>query len=336
MPEIEGDPAREGTCAAWVAETVINGDASVCDDLVGKTHENGWLVEQEMADLVQPYVEMVMSRDTFEAELKRSASMGDTTLTGTLDAESMTPDVLYIDDLKYGYDVVEPVNNAQLKCYLWLRARSSRAQITWPQTVKLSIYQPRALHRDGIYRTWTLTMQECQEIVAEIDTAVANFALRRNATPGSHCMHCLSANTCEALTHTTYSMWDVVSGSVQNAPDGPSIAQELDFLTRADQLLKARKAAVSADIEARLAANKFVPGWAMEERFGKRMFRLDRASIEALTGVDPVEEKMITPAALERAGVSKKTVKAMTRTPMIGRKLSRVDETQIARIFTNG
>ena len=52
----DGDAAREGTCAAWVAELVINGDATCAEDMLGKVHANGWEVDEEMVKHINAYL----------------------------------------------------------------------------------------------------------------------------------------------------------------------------------------------------------------------------------------------------------------------------------------
>jgi len=326
LPEADTDAAREGTCAAWVAECVINGDATHCDDLVGKTHENGWFVDQQMADHIQPYVKMLQSRDMCVAEVLINANP----ITGTLDAKSTKGTTLYIDDLKYGYRIVEPTT-PQLVCYMAGVLQEGVANITH---VQLGIYQPRAQHPEGIYRTITLTIAEAREQANAI-VAIANDVVQGVgcATPGPHCSNCLRAHDCTALAHSVYEMWDVVNANGLLEPTGTDVANELALLTRLSDILSARKTAVEADAEERIKRNEFVPGWSMVERYGKRMFTLDRESIKTMTGFDPVEEKMVTPAALERMGADKDLVKAMTKTPMIGRKLKPVTDKTIAKLF---
>lgn len=324
LPETDTDAAREGTCAAWVAECVINGDATHCDDLIGKTHENGWFVDQEMADHIQPYVEMAQSRSGAQAEV--SVSFGP--VTGTLDLKSYSPGTLHVDDLKYGYGIVEPTT-FQLKCYLAGVAQGE----SLPERIVLGIYQPRAQHRDGIYRTITLTRDEAYQVVEEVRAAASAAVAGGSATAGPHCLNCLRAHDCEALAHAVYDMWEPVQKNGLLQPNAADVSQELTFLNRLSDILEARHAAVRADAEERIKSGQFVPGWALQDRHGKRKFTLDRDSIRTLTGFDPVEEKMITPAALERMGADKKVVKAMTTTPRIGRKLEPVTEKDIAKMF---
>ena len=84
LPDEEGDEAREGTCAAWVAECCINDDISPWD-FVDETHENGWIVDADMARHLEPYVKMARGRTEAFAENFVSVEMGAITLAGTSD-----------------------------------------------------------------------------------------------------------------------------------------------------------------------------------------------------------------------------------------------------------
>jgi len=327
LPDTEIDAAREGTCAAWVAECIINGDATCADDLVGKTHENGWFVDQTMADNVQPYVKMLQARSAgVQAEVRISFD----NVQGTLDALSVDGTTLYIDDLKYGYGIVEPYLNKQLLCYMAGILDQYKGTVT---NVQLGIYQPRAIHPDGIYRTWDLNFELAEGYVNWIRELAAAVSDASTAHPGPHCMHCLRAHDCVALTHSVYDMWEPVNANGLTDATGPELSDELKFLHRLRDILEARVTGLEADIEGRLSRNEFVPGWAMAEKTGKRMFTVDGDTIKAFTGIDPWDKKLITPAELERRHANKDVVKAMTKTPRIGRKLTRVSEKTIAKMF---
>ena len=109
-PEEDGDAAREGTCAAWVAELVINGDATDAADLLGRVHKNGWEVDEEMVKHINAYLAILPEHGRAEVFMQTEQ------LEGTADHIGVN----VITDLKYGYRVVEAVGNWQLLTYLWL------------------------------------------------------------------------------------------------------------------------------------------------------------------------------------------------------------------------
>lgn len=340
LPDDETDAAREGTCAAWVAETVINGDADHCDDLIDKTHPNGWVVDDEMSRHVQPYVDMILSRQDPRAEVYRESVYGSVKVAGTLDAESWDGDTLCIDDLKYGWQIIEPTS-WQLRAYmalylweLWNKHDGSRK----PNAIRLGIYQPRPVHAEGIYRTVTVSMIEAVEYATAINNRVIDFnAGADTATPGSHCDHCQGAAICAALTQSIYAMWQPVSDRTVAVPTNQQLSDELDMLDRMEKLLKARTAAVQAEAEFRMDNQQVVPGWAKMPKSGKRKFTVDGDTIKVLTGIDPYEKpKLCTPAELERRGAPAPVVKQLSVTPTVGHKLSRVDEKTVASLFEKG
>ena len=82
---------------------------------------------------------------------------------GMVDAGTMRPDGIYIDDLKYGVGVsVQAEGNEQLAIYAesLLRQWEQSSDIDNELPVHLSIFQPRDRNNPEPVRTWTLTRRE--------------------------------------------------------------------------------------------------------------------------------------------------------------------------------
>lgn len=342
MLDRETDAAREGTCAAWVAECVLEGDAGTAEDLLGRVHKNGWEVDEDMVRHVQPYIELCQTRHNGVAEETLSVDWPGqnddvaVTLGGTADHKGWADDLLtkrHVTDLKFGYGIVDPFENRQLLCYAYLDyAKMVRDGIAPPQMYILSIYQPRALHKDGIYRKWVVSLDEIMPYFKQINDLVRQIMLG-GSRAGSWCMHCPRAARCATLTQSVYAMWEPLSGRAFLNPTGQQLADELDMLDRFRHLYDARKAAVSAEVESRVAARKHVPGWGMVDKIGKAAWKHEPEVIEMMTGVDPYEQKTVTPAELKRRGADKDLVDELTYRPKVGRKLDRVTQQDIARAF---
>lgn len=329
----DGDAAREGTCAAWVGELVINGDVASANDMLGQTHENGWTVDADMVKHIQWYADTIMVRDTtHKAEVRIDHPVFP--MGGTADHLGWSRDwnTLYIDDLKYGYDIVEPTT-WQLICYLFLILANIEPN-HWPKLIQLSILQPRAIHNDGPYRKLVVDIAGIQPRLNQMQTRVEALLGGENlATPSDKCLHCTHAFKCTALTRTVYSMWEVLQSREYLNPTPHQLAEELSMVERMDELFTARKNAVQAESEARLNEGGFVPGWSLERRYGKRKFTVDSPVIEMLTGVDPSVDKTCTPAELIRRGANEKVVQTITTTPFIGVKMKRLDADNVATQF---
>jgi hypothetical protein len=335
LSDEDTEEAMEGTCAAWVAEQCINNRSTDVRDFIGQSHpENGWIVDADMARHIEPYVKMALGRVSPIAEVSREIQIGSTTLAGTSDLWSFAENgsLFCIDDLKYGYDIIEP-RSWQLGVYMTLAIFGDQLL---PKLVRLGIYQPRALHPDGIYRTLVLNTQEinewCRKIYARVETIDQGA---RDAESGDHCPHCPKAAMCEAITHSAYRFFHGLTGERFDVPTGQQLTDEYDFLERAETILKARKTAVHAEVNARLDGGKFVPGLVREQRPGKRKFKdhLSSKEIKMLTGVNAIKADIVTPAELERRGANPDLVKRLTYTPNTGRALTRVTPESISKKF---
>jgi hypothetical protein len=330
----EGDEAREGTCAAWVAQMVLTGQAADCTALVGKTHANGWLVTPAMAADVQGYVAMILKRGgTTTCEHTVTLST-DPLIAGTLDLSATVGDkpILYVDDLKYGRKVVEVRRNTQLIIYAAAVLRKY-APGTF-NVVQLGIYQPRAFHRDGIYRKWVVSVADLQQMAdAIIEAGRATYAPNPTATPGDWCDHCPVATRCEALAHTNYARISLVHSQAHRDMTAAELSRELDFLDEAEATVKARKKAVVAEAEQR-ARKENIPGYRLEPGKGQRRFNVPGPVIQAMTGVNPYTEPgLCTPAELIRRGASKDAAHALSIVPNTGMKLVKFGADDIAAAF---
>lgn len=330
-PEQEpSDAAREGTCAAWVAECVLKGDASTCADLIDRNHVNGWLVTPDMATHVQGYVDMIKARGG-AINVEQFVTLSEH-ISGTLDCSaSAIGSVIYIDDLKYGYIPVEVDTTTQVRIYA--AAEYARLHRTDISHVQIGIYQPRAFHPDGIYRTLLIPIAEIIEFAYWIIER-GNEALKPDAlaVPGTYCEFCNGASKCAALAATNYATLALVTDRRHRHMNAQEAATEWLFLDDAFTILKARKKAVEAEIEARYKNEPF-PGLIMRDTYGRRKFNVDAATVKAFTGVDGSETVPLSPAEMERRGADPKMVNALASAPFTGRKLQRLTRNQIAKAF---
>lgn len=330
--EPESDAAREGTCAAWVADCVLKGEYRTCLIMLGMEHTNGWIVDDEMVYFVEGYVEAVRARGgTINAEQYVRLTEY---IAGTFDSSTVSWDetTLNVDDLKYGRKLVDVWENTQTIIYGYAELmRLRNPNIT---TVRLGIYQPRVWHPEGIHRTWSMSVNELHKLASAIAEAGNKCQEpEASATPGGHCEYCKGRLECEALARTNYAFHDVIEARGQGVMNAEEMSNELTFLERAEALLKARKTAVHAEAEYRINKGEFVRGWGMKERKGNRKFTVDLTTVQLLTGVSPYDRVEMTPAQLEQAGANKKIVSKISMTPTVGHKLDHITERDFGRMF---
>lgn len=314
------DAAREGTCAAWVAEMVLTGQHANCTDMLGEAHTNGWVVDEDMVRFIQDYVDLMRERYGEHATAEQYVRLSNY-IAGTPDAFAVIDDHLYVDDLKYGHKIVEPWENTQVMIYAGAIAQQSPVVINH---VTIGIYQPRAAHPLGHHRTWSPSIEELSTRLQQLIVA-SEQAQDPNAvcTPGEHCRYCDAAHRCSAVAFELYRCVSFMRNDHQREMTNEEISAELAFLELAENMLSGRKSAVKADAKARIKSGKVIPQWSLEAGKGHRKWTRDNKTVHAMTGVDPASDKMVTPAELIRRGADKKMVARLVTTPETAPQLKR-------------
>lgn len=331
-PQVPTDPAREGTCAAWVAEMVLTGECSSAFDLVGQSHpENDWVVEEVMAYHVQRYVMLLRSYGG-QLKVERKVTLNEY-LEGTPDGHAVIQgDWLRVCDLKYGYVPVEPYRNYQVGTYGAAILRD------YPNIRKISIeiYQPRAYHSAGIHRMWEPDWEEFEKFRDEIIwAAVSTQSEFPPLRPGKHCRYCDAALKCPAARSFSYDVHERLLTEDDRRDMTPEeLSTELDFLDAAEAILNARKDTIRAEATSRISS-EHIPGWFMDQRRGNRRFQkgLEPSVIRAFTGVNPITEKIITPAEAERLGAPSDMIAKLTEHPLTSPKLVKIAPDYYKQLF---
>lgn len=326
-PEPQSDAQREGIAAAWVADIVLRGDATTAEDAQGETAPNGWIITEDMVHHVQGYIDHVQSHG---GTPRSETALRWNGVYGRPDAHvSDTGNVLHIDDLKYGYKIIEPEGNTQLLLAACALVQPHHTEFN------LTIYQPRPYHPAGPCRIWTLTRRQLEEWSLWLaDRVTAAEEPNPVATPGEQCDYCPRRTCCPAIIETTYATHDVISSrSPGRKLTGAELASELRFLQMAERLLKARLSGTASEAEARARAGEFIPGWALETNRGRRELTASPDVVADLTGVDPYKRVLKSPAELEREGVPPPLVKALSTPPYAGVKLTEWKPSDIKRMF---
>lgn len=330
-PQPESDPAREGTCAAWVAEMVLTGRAPDANSLTGQAHPNGWEVDDEMASHCQDYIDLIRATPG-QHFTEQHVTLSDL-IAGTLDSATFTPDgTLIVRDLKYGRRLIEP-DTPQLVIY----AGAMLSVVGPVQRVRTEIYQPRGFHPRGIHRVRDWTPEEIWTLCQHYDTrAQACYAPDPVATPGPQCVDCDGATRCAALSATVANIVALVEMPHDRQRTPAEMASNLQFLRWAERIVKAATSAAETESLARHMAGDTLPGWGMSERLGQTKVTVGPDAIRAMTGKDPLDGKDIklTVADLKRAGLSERQIRTFTDRPVIGYKLEPLDASVLVERFT--
>lgn len=249
---------------------------------------------------------------------------------GSYDISYVIGNILYIEDLKYGWGIVDVKENWQLLGYaLGEYQRLARlGQII--DGVILKIHQPRPHHEEGTTREWSLSIPHLMGYYEQINNHFLLVAQGdATLTTGSQCKYCpAAAKDCPAFSRVFYSAIDVaLSNPKQDSLTESEIAAQLELLERVADVFKIKQDSLHALAINRIKSGKIIRGWAADKNYGHRKWKknISPEIIETLTGKKIVQQIMMGPAEAEKMGVSKKLVEHLVEQHFIGLKLKRKD-----------
>lgn len=318
---------EEGTAAGELLERKIVGLE------IGKTASNGVYFDDDMHFYTTPiYNDMKMRAEgeiLCETRIDWETRSG-IMIRGQYDAAFVDKNgTLCVEDLKYGFGIVEVEQNWQLLAYA-IGEVIRRGQGF--KEIKLTIHQPRAHHEEGSSREWRLTYQELLEYKEKIEIRMEEISNGKSTLQTSDkCKYCeASAEACPAFNRLFYRALEVSTEFFQDSLDEDEIARQLDQVSRAEEVIKIKKDSLTELGVSRIKAGKILPGYIQSKKYGNRSWKVGMSpeSIFAMTGIDVVEKKFMTPAKAEKAGVDKKLVKEISEAKFKGMKLERKSATK--------
>jgi hypothetical protein len=225
--------------------------------------------------------------------------------------------VVYVKDYKFGH---KPVNKWwQLITYAICIKTWLELDDCW--TFELAYFQPRAMHRDGPYRTITVVADLLNEWLCEIqyqiDLALSDEALCK---VGDGCYMCPAAHRCEALQKASSTLAEWFASDTTPFDLTPEQeSSELDRLELAHEIIKNRITAIKQSIIGGLKHGKEGYSYVLESQPGREVWRdgLETVKIlEALYNVTLVTEKPITPKQAIAKKIPAEVVRQYSTTPM--------------------
>lgn len=343
----EGESAAEGTAAHFAGSEELLGR----EVREGQVADNGVVLTEEMLEGAALWVEDVIEVAGSSHRMAEMMIEQRVAMPRIHDEAFGTPDTWFYDqnagrlycwDFKFGHGVVEVYENWQLLAYVCgildlLGIDGRNDQHLW---VHMRVVQPRAYHRDGRVREWKVLASDLRGYFNQLNHAAHEaMGARPHTLSGPHCLHCKAAHACPTLRRATYAAADYLGAHVAEELPAEAAAYELVLLEHITELVKARRRAREADIEARLRRGEAVADWALEPTSGRTVFTADGAAdvimMGDIYGIDLRKpEAPITPAQarklLKQKKVDTSVIDDYIHTPRTGQKLVR-DETLLTR-----
>lgn len=330
-----GEPAREGTACGELLERKLTGVP------LGVSASNGVYFNDDMHFYTTPIAEDMLNRAKTpvlcETRIDWQTRSG-IWIRGQYDAAFVDDrGYLCIEDLKYGWGIVEVKENWQLLGYAIGEVIRRGQGFTH---ISLKIHQPRPHHEDGSTREWLITYSQLIEYKEKIEARMQELANgRKDFQTSDKCKYCKgAAEACPAFSRLFYRALEVSTEFVQDSLTDQEIAQQLDHVKRAEEVIKIKKDSLVELGVSRIKKGRIIPNYAMVQSHGHRAWKpgVSPDSIKALTGRNVIEETFMSPAKAEKLGVKKELLSQLTVTPFTGMKLEKKNATDIGnKIFGN-
>ena len=259
---------------------------------------------------------------------------------GTPDAWFYLPGHLWLFDYKYGHDLVEVFENWQLLTYVFgiaegLRLNGADERTT---TVHMVIVQPRAYHRDGPIRTWTVKLADLRAYRNVLQQVAIECLVPDAPTmAGPHCLNCAAAYRCATLQKNALAIASAAGSSTPFDMTPAQISEELYFLESQYAILKARKRgleeqAISLAVQGaflpkhQLASTRPLPRWKVSVEAVRELGVMFGVSLDAPSSV-------VAPNKAKKMGIDESVILEYSESPVGARKLVPADTTQLRKIF---
>lgn len=332
------DAAKQGTAAGELLEAMLT--QRTITPAVNFQATNGVYFDEEMKMNLTPFAEELIERvpEILCEQRIDWVSESGVKIRGQYDMGYVIGDTLHIDDLKYGYGIIEPKDNWQLLGYaIGEVIRRGRAF----NEIVLRIFQPRPRHEEGPLREWRLSYNELLTYKAKIDAQLLKVAQGdKELVTGSSCRYCPAApERCPAINRAVYNSVDVVlSDFTQDTLTDNDISRELTTLERIADILKIKKDSLEQLSISRIRNGGLIPTYVVQESYGNRYWKkhVTPEALEAITGMDLSVKAILSPAKCEKLGVPKEITESLTERWSRGAKLVKRDMNKMAnKIFNN-
>ena len=234
---------------------------------------------------------------------------------GTPDAVIVdNEDTYHIIDFKYGFSPVEVKENWQLLSYAM--GVDEFFPLANAKTFTLTIVQPRAFHKDGTIRSWTITSDQLDKY-RQVLKNNSEICMSENPplNAGLHCMYCKAKPECLAFSKKVISM-------IKEKQDFDSTSHELKYLKTYKKLLDARIDDITSELVSRLRDGHVDPVYKLKSSQSRRQWSLDDVEVLNIGEINGIDlTAAVTPSEAERRGLDRGIIEDITNRETLGYRL---------------
>ena len=329
LPKSPSNPAaEEGTAAGEYLEKLLTGAP------MGPCSSKGFFINDDIKFYIDPIFEDIKQRAASEVFCEQKINW--VTVSGIWIKGQ--PDIAFVDhqgrlcveDLKYGWGIVEVEENWQLLGYA-IGEVLRRGQAF--NEISLKIHQPRPHHKDGSTREWVLQYSDLLAYKQQIEDRMMELANgRREFQTGPHCKYCRgAAEACTAFNKLFYDSIEVSTEFNQDNIDNDELSRQLGHIERAAEVLKIKKDSLMELATIRIKDGGLVPGYVHTTRYGNRAWKpgISPDTVEMITGHKATETNFMSPAKIQKLGVHRDIINTLAEKKFLGYKLEKKDTTKL-------
>jgi hypothetical protein len=341
---MEGEASHE--IAAKMISAATRGNIGMpTRAIIDETASNGIIIRDDMFDAAKMYADNVITemqeRRVFDpyVEYKIKAPRVHALSFGTVDAGlyDHKEKHLIVWDYKFGFEVVEAFENWQGINYVAGLLDDLVGIDDQHTRVTIRIVQPRAMHRNGPIREWSVMASDLRGYINTLNHN-AHKALSNEAEchSGTHCKHCQARHGCEAAITAGMGLFEATSKPqvLQMSPAATGL--QYSIIHRARKHLESLETAFEAQIMGMIRKGVGVPGWMVEPKIGR--LKWDKPINEVVAMGDMMEHDLrkneaITPTQAIALGVDESVIMAYSSKSNTGLNLVPDDETKTREVF---
>lgn len=287
FPEPENEDTKAGDASHWAGACMLTSQSIK----IGSLAPNGVIVDAEMFEGAEMWADNVIySLSAFPQPWQEGLHVEERIVNDALHPTHNfgTPDswavramagalqTVFLDDYKFGHAVVDVFENWQLIGYAAKICQAIGLNGLDDQNTyfQFRIIQPRAYHRDGPVRTWTIKASDLRPYFNRLRSRFAE-AVGPNplATPGRWCktQYCSAAHACEALQRAVGHVADEAYIGRADVLTPADVGIELYHLERAKAMLDARVDGLREQAKMLIEAGESVPNFVLQRGKGRRI-----------------------------------------------------------------
>lgn len=335
-------------------------------DWLGSTAPNGVIIDEEMAEGAQIFVDNALMIAQKHGALQSMLIEHRVSMPhihpqnwGTLDlcipllktdeeGQRFTGGIIYMIDYKFGHRENKAFANLQLIDYLAgiceefkIDGHAERFIEVVFQIVQPFCYQAGG---DGVDE-WRTTVADLRGYINQLTAKAQEAFSNPTFSSGPHCRDCKSIVRCETARKSHYSLIDYTNEPcVIDNMNGQDLAVELGILKQGGVTLKARKEAIEEELKHRIGKGEATDsGLALENGQGRLAWTVpapQALAFVAQLGVDATKADILTPtqtiakASKDMKPIIEQAIKAVTKRPSTGLKLIKAADSKTARAFS--